>query len=542
VDSKPQTIAFKARVNDEAIASYRYRVLEPIRFLSARGHAVELFDEARFDHYGLVVFSKAYKAEDQVLAKRLKAAGKRVLLDLCDDHFFNPRDLEKYRRARQDLLAMIALADGVVCSTPVLAKTIKDEAGLAVSPSVAPDVYEQAPVTAAQPGPPDRPAKLLWFGRHGSPNAEAGMADLSLIQDDLARAAARRPFELVVMSDSREAFETLAKDFPVPLGYVDWNPASFAAELGQCDGVVIPLSDNRFVAAKTHNRLSLALSAGVPVVADRIDAYTEFEPFCWLGEWREGLEAVLMKPQEARARAAGARAYLEAHWSAEAVAPQWEAALGLNGQTKPAPARIMVEEGASPPDIDFWLARERRNSRAWLLAGDEAPVEAAAVARAEGMLVLSLGRAFARVEADLALVIDTEILEADAELLERNARFLLVPNDLHQRGWASGRSLNSWAVDLPVLRRFAEEDRLVSFGLWTGGAGVFGDVEGEEIPLRLLANAGVREARTLGLAPRAPSCTGFEGLASLWERTAGGVPELVRERRIRLSPYTQEMG
>src|SRR5215469_10166430 len=124
------TLAFKARVNDDSIGSYRYRVLTPIEFLSARGHAVELYDEANFDRYDLVVFSKAYGAEDRKLARRLKGAGKRVLLDLCDDHFYNPEGLPKYREARESLLAMIAICDGVVCSTPVLAQAVRREARL----------------------------------------------------------------------------------------------------------------------------------------------------------------------------------------------------------------------------------------------------------------------------------------------------------------------------------------------------------------------------------------------------------------------------
>ncbi len=65
-------------------------------FLRARGHAVELYRPARFDACDAVVFSKAYGARDIQLARRLKAAGKRVILDLCDDHFHNPERLPKY--------------------------------------------------------------------------------------------------------------------------------------------------------------------------------------------------------------------------------------------------------------------------------------------------------------------------------------------------------------------------------------------------------------------------------------------------------------
>ena len=337
------TLAFKARAQDPTIASYRYRVLEPIAFLKARGQQVEEFDPAYLDRYRTVVFSKAYGPEDRKLARRLKAAGKRVMLDLCDDHFFNPADLPKYREAREGLLAMIALCDRVVCSTPVLARSVQAHAKLEATPAVAPDAYEQAGVSAGPPTPLDQPARLLWFGRHGSPNAPAGMADLLLIKDALAEAQARRPFELVVCSDSAARFAEVSAGLPVPARFVAWTPESFADELARADAVLIPLSDNPFVAAKTHNRLTLALSAGVPVVADRLDSYDEFSPFCWIGDWRAGLEAVLERPDEARARAAEARPYLEAHWSPEAIAPLWEAALDLPARPRE-PGRVATPQ------------------------------------------------------------------------------------------------------------------------------------------------------------------------------------------------------
>ncbi len=532
------TLAFKARVNDQTIASYRYRVLAPIGFLSARGHAVELYDEANFDRYDAVVFSKAYAPGDRKLARRLKAAGKRVVLDLCDNHFFNPCDLPKYREARESLLAMIAICDGVVCSTPALAQAVQREAGLASVPAIAPDVYEQAEVAARGPAAPDQPARLLWFGRHGSPNAPAGIEDLLQIGQHLAEAHAMRALELVVCSDSRERFQALLEAYPVPTRFAPWTPQSFAAELARADGVVIPLSDNPFVAAKTHNRLSLALSAGVPVIADHLASYEEFAPFAWIGDWRGGLEAVLLHPAEARAQAAGARAYLEANWSAKAIAPLWEAALGLAEGA--APRRLEQEPMPPVPHLLDWFASHARARRPWLLAGEDADPAAAASALSEHGLVMSLGSAAAAIEADLAYVVDSEVLAAHADAIAAHAAFLLVPGDLHAAGWASGRSLASWAADLSVLRRLSEQGRLVRFELWTGsGEGVQGDFAGAEVPLRLLAKAGVREVRSLGLRGAAASSSGFDGLSSILERRADSLEALIRRSGLTLRPYRE---
>ena len=514
------TLAFKARVQDPTIASYRYRVLEPIAFLKARGHQAEEFREDRLARYQTVVFSKAYGPKDRELARRIKAAGKRVILDLCDDHFYNPAGLAKYREADKSLREMIGLCDRVICSTPVLAQAVKAAAKLAVTPGVAPDAYEQAPVSAGPPTPMDQPARLLWFGRHGSPNAPAGMADLLLVKDALAEAHSKRPFELVICSDSEARFGEVAPALGVPARFVPWTPASFAAELARADAVLIPLSDNPFVAAKTHNRLTLALSAGAPAVADHLDSYDEFAPFCFIGDWWAGLEAVLLHPEAARARAAEARPYLEAHWSPAAVAPQWEAALELPAMPRD-PGRVVTTPLRPVEPAWAWFAREGRIRKPWLLAGPEADPAEVAAARAGGSLVMALGPEAAAVDCDLAYVVDAETLERQGEALLARAAFVLVPADLHGRGWASGRSLASWGADIPALAQLREAGRLVSFALWTGSRhGIEGDFASDEVPRRLLAKAGVQQVTALGLARPAASVGGFEDLPSVSERVA----------------------
>jgi glycosyltransferase involved in cell wall biosynthesis len=514
-------VAFKARNPDPTIASYRYRVLEPIAFLKARGHQAEEFNEKRLDRYDLVVFSKAYGIQDRKLAHRVKAAGKRVILDLCDDHFYNPFDLPKYREAGEDLRSMIALADKVVCSTPVLARAVQFNAKIGRLPAVAPDAYEQAPVEGGSPTPRDKPAKLLWFGRHGSPNAEAGVRDLLLIKDALAEAHAKRPFELVICTDSQPHAREVSSELGLKSRFVAWTPESFAKELAGADAVIIPLSDNPFVAAKTHNRLTLALSAGVPVVADRLDSYDEFAPFSFVGDWSAGLEAVLLDPEAARARAAEARPYLEAHWSSEAIAPLWEAALDLPENPRE-PGRVVTPPLRPVMPAWAWFARDERTRRPWILAADAADPEAVAAARAEGSLVMSLGPGLDGFDCDLAYVVDAETLDGQGEALLARAAYVLVPSDLHVNGWASGRSLASWGADLPALARLREGGRLVSFELWTGSAhGLGGDFASDDLPRRLLAKAGVRHLSALGVAAPEASIEGFDWLTSVAERVRG---------------------
>ena len=319
-------IAWKAATNDSRVASFRYRVAAPLAALAARGQPVELYDPARAGCYTAVIFSKSYGEADQRLARALRAAGGRTLFDLCDNHFYNPDDLPRYRKARVDLTAMIDEVDQVIVSTPALAEVVAREAQPRRAPIVIGDVAEQI----APEGRPD-PARLtlLWFGSHGSPNAPSGMTDLLRIAPSLQAAFRRTAFELVIASNNRDKFARVAPLLSVPARYVEWSQDGFASLLGAADAVLIPLSDNPFVACKTHNRITTALSAGVPVVADAIASYREFAPFAWLDDWDRGLREVLENGPAARTRAASARAYMRRHWSADAIAQQWERALRL---------------------------------------------------------------------------------------------------------------------------------------------------------------------------------------------------------------------
>lgn len=518
------TIAFKPRSAKANVASYRYRVLAPIAALRARGHAAEVFDAGRADDYAAVVFSKAIKAEDQALAARLKASGRRAYLDLCDNQLFNPAGLAEYDEVAANLRAMAGLVDAVICSTPVLAEQMRV---LGAPVVVVHDSYEQAEATVRPPGVE---ANLLWFGRHASPNAEGGMADLARIAEPLARAFARRPFTLTICSDSAGAYEALKTSLPVPSRYVAWTPQASAAELAACDAVVLPLSDNPFVAAKSHNRLTLALSAGVPVVADAIDAYREFGPFAWLEDWDAGLTAVLTDPAGARRRAAAALPYLRRWWSSEAVVGEWEAALGLGTA---APSRRAPTGGRAPAGLQAWLAEHGCAKAPWLVAGDGAPETQLAAAARDGFLTLGVGRLPLRAPVDLALVRDVEIFAAAGEALERYARMVAVAADLRQGGVERGRPLAGWAADIPALNRLIEAGRVVVLEAETLGVSL-ADLDDEEAAVRLLADGGVRLARWLGV--RMPKPPGLESARPLSVRRGGGIPA-VRRAGVSYGPY-----
>jgi glycosyltransferase involved in cell wall biosynthesis len=329
-------VGWKPRSRDSNIASVRYRCLIPLLELQKRNFSVELFDPARENTYSGVIFSKSYEQADQDLARRLRADGKVVVLDLCDNHFYNPYGLPAYERARKDLLEMIRLADLHVCSTSALADVVAAEGGLRQRPAVVGDPVEFPNMVPSNgrwwsrlsPYRWKRRSRLLWFGIHGSPNATCGMSDICKVAEVLRLVGKEHSFELIVCSDSKEDYVNLIRPLKdIESSYVEYQKETFPALLGGMEGVILPVNQNPFTWAKSHNRLTTALFAGVPVVADGVPSYREFAEFCTLDDWPTGLREILAEPRTARQKALRGREYIERRWMPSHVAERWREVL-----------------------------------------------------------------------------------------------------------------------------------------------------------------------------------------------------------------------
>jgi len=323
-------IGWKGSVNDRRVASFRYRVEAPAEALRARGHSVELFRPANEDQYQVAVFSKAYSEEDRRAAERIASRGGRVVFDICDNHFYNPFELPRYERARAEILEMMSIANQVTCTTEALASIITEETGGKVRPIVIGDATERLRTRRRRAKLSEGPLNLLWFGSHGSPNAPCGMTDLLLIREELEALAAKVPARLVVCSNNLAKFDEYIAPMRLPTAYVEWSEEAHAKVLTQADAVLIPVTRNPFTDCKSHNRLTSAIRSGLPAIATGIQSYLEFEPFCSLDDWSQGLAALVENYDGETARALASRTYIEKVWSMSALTPRWEEALDLS--------------------------------------------------------------------------------------------------------------------------------------------------------------------------------------------------------------------
>jgi hypothetical protein len=326
-----ELVGWKPKSHDREVASVRFRCLAPMGELQRTGFGIDLYSEdaETAGAYQLVIFSKLYSPADQKIAERLRKRGVRTILDLSDNHFYNPLELPEYVAASAHLRTMCGLVDRVVCCSPHLAHVVAQEVKLDRPPLVVGDAVEQGLLPAVSTDAFERHEcfRMLWFGSHGSPNAPAGMEDLLRIRPYLAAAQAKRKCELTVLSNNREKYASIAPNLDAPSVYVEWSDTALGAALASANVVVVPISLNPFTKCKSNNRVATALWYGVPVIADRIPAYEDFRSFAFIDDWQAGFDHALAGSREIRLRTAAGSAYARQSFSIAAIAAEWRRAI-----------------------------------------------------------------------------------------------------------------------------------------------------------------------------------------------------------------------
>jgi hypothetical protein len=291
--------------------------------LQRTGFDIELYSEEAdaAGRYAAVIFSKLYSPAEQKLAAALKARGVRTILDLSDNHFYNPFDLPEYVAAASNMRAMCELVDRVICCSAYLGQIVAQEAKLARPPLVVGDAVETMtlPLDALSPfaARGGDPFRILWFGSHGSPNAPAGMEDILRIRKHLVAAGDTMKCELIVLSNNAEKFKALEPKLGIPATYVEWGDGALMTTMARTNLVVVPVSVNPFTKCKSNNRAATALWHGIPVIADRIPAYEDLRPFAFLDDWDAGF---------AHALAAGST-YVRQNFNISMIAGEWRRAI-----------------------------------------------------------------------------------------------------------------------------------------------------------------------------------------------------------------------
>lgn len=342
----PLSVAWWPHTRDAAIASFRLRCLRVMQGLSYAGVRCELWHEGASPD--VLVLSKQYGDDARVKAQALRQArGTKIVVDLCDNHFYHAGSDPRWEARSHALGSTLSIADQIVTSTEALAQVVRSHVADCPPVAVVGDAVE-APRREA-PGLPTarhlhrmlvarrlrklsaahgaKRIKLIWFGNHGSPNADGGLRDLLLIADELNALHAQHPSTLTVISNNRWKFATIAHRFQAPTSYFAWNEHTFSALLQAHDIALIPISLNPFTICKTNNRLATALVHGVAVAATSIPSYEPFREAAVLDDWREGLSAIAVDAGLRQEMVSRGMNLIETNWSWPSIVGQWHTVL-----------------------------------------------------------------------------------------------------------------------------------------------------------------------------------------------------------------------
>lgn len=326
-------IGFRPASYDPKVFSPRIRAVLPARYLSGAGFEAQIVPPDGSGRYDCVVFQKAYSKRDLEHAAAFKAAGARLIFDLCDNHWFNPSADPAIEERIAKLDRMVDMVDAVTVSSTEIAKLIPSKPVFQVD-----DALELLPFTrgAARAGDVarrirrrrERPARLVWHGQSGNEHLQSGVAPVRELLPALERLSRRTPLSLTIVSNSRSAFEKHISGAAFPTRFVKWRARTFSPRFAQHDICVLPIEHNQFTVCKTNNRAMTALLLGTAVVADEIPSYREFGDWMRFGDWDDNLEAYIRDPALVRDHVRAAQAYIERTYTPQRVVEQWRRALG----------------------------------------------------------------------------------------------------------------------------------------------------------------------------------------------------------------------
>lgn len=166
-----------------------------------------------------------------------------------------------------------------------------------------------------------------------------------------------------------------------------------------------------------------------------------------------------------------------------------------------------------------WFRRQGELDRPWLILGKGPTFGRRDRYDLRAYRLLSLNHAVREQPVLLAHMIDLDVVDACGETLLRQAGHVVLPWYPHVRNAPGSRSLEELVPGHALLRRLAEEGRLLWYDLSTAarrhgpGPVVQATYFSAEAAVGLLALAGVRRVRSLGVDGGAGYSTDFEDLA-----------------------------
>jgi hypothetical protein len=203
------------------------------------------------------------------------------------------------------------------------------------------------------------------------------------------------------------------------------------------------------------------------------------------------------------------------------------------------------------PDIIEWARSLDLNARPWLMLGKGPSFQRIREVDHERYFLCSLNHVVREMPVKVAHIIDLDVVAACADVLERNAEFLIMPWHPHVRCDASARSLAEFASEVPVLQRLADQGRLVWYNASTapehrdGSPVIQVKFFSAEAALGILATCGARVVRSLGVDGGNNYAEAFRDLAGVtllvnrqdtFDKQFAGMARTIRQTGVLYAP------
>lgn len=284
--------------NIKHLPSYRYRVGLPISHMSPGVHIVKIVDDYDGEADAVVLTKYKRPAKEQAIAADAAASGKRVVFDVCDNHF---RTEAQNGIVRDHHFAMCDIATEITCPTQKMAEVIKDST--CRDATVIPDPWEMPEMEPTEfSGVP----RVMWYG-----------FDTTINRYALLGAKIKYPLECISQVDERGTFDNVT--------FIPYSRDEMLAGFKRNDIVAIPSLDDSRCHTKSHNRLLEGLRGGMIVCAAPLPSYLEFSDYVYL-DWdiNRAIEAVLDDPDAAIEKTRAGQEYIRERYSPKTIARQWQ--------------------------------------------------------------------------------------------------------------------------------------------------------------------------------------------------------------------------
>lgn len=226
---------------------------------------------------------------------------------------------------------------------------------------------------------------VLWFGNAGQAHGNYGIPTVLRFANELIRINEQQPIELLIVSNNLPKFREYIRRLPIPSRYEEWDPISIFKHIRSADLVILPNSNDSFSRTKSANRVLLALSQNVPVVAEDFAGLELLRDCVACEDIYQGLKRYLIDGQT-DTDLANAHRVLNQHFSILGIGEQLSVVLRNVGATdlRSKPCLLFLfdllqDVEVLKPVVNHFVEREDWRVRVlasnWLMSQPDSPVD-----------------------------------------------------------------------------------------------------------------------------------------------------------------------